>query len=536
MAKGRAFQRTADGVVELGRREGAPNGERAVRDVDRWKEEWRGDPEQRERDGAADEVEDDEATAALADIANQRDELFVREMVRETEADGDIGVGQRIAQDVGPHDRDTCVRGRLQVAADDVNGEARADLLQHAAMAAADVEDAPYRLAVAAQRTKDGRSVAEQRVREEQGAMGALDDLWRKAVAIEKFGIETALHRLGDPHDRRERGRMRAIDVVGGGPAGAMAAIAALREGARVRVFEKSAFPRHKVCGEFLSPDIFALLQRAGCADEFLRLRPAVIRRMELHFGSRVVRHTLPQTTYGLSRYALDDLLLTRAAALGADLVREVWKPRAAERPVVSANGRTARAEAGNRVFGFKAHFRGTVDDSVALYFFDGCYVGVSAVEGGAINICGLAPEPLLRECAFQPDRLLARCEALPERIQGLERAFDWLNTGPLVCASGPVGSSESHIYPAGDALGFIDPFTGSGILNALLTGQSAGRAAAMGVPVDEYLAASRLALRRPFLVSTLIRRLIGTGLAGPLASLVPGSWLIHLTRPVVLA
>ena len=45
---------------------------------------------------------------------------------------------------------------------------------------------------------------------------------------------------------------MRAVHVVGGGPAGVMAAFAAMREGAGVRIFEKSAFPRHKVCGEFL--------------------------------------------------------------------------------------------------------------------------------------------------------------------------------------------------------------------------------------------------------------------------------------------
>ena len=58
---------------------------------------------------------------------------------------------------------------------------------------------------------------------------------------------------------------MRAVHVVGGGPAGVMAAFAAMREGASVRIFEKFAFPRHKVCGEFLSPAILPLLRRAGC-------------------------------------------------------------------------------------------------------------------------------------------------------------------------------------------------------------------------------------------------------------------------------
>lgn len=325
---------------------------------------------------------------------------------------------------------------------------------------------------------------------------------------------------------------MNAIDVIGGGPAGAMAAIAALGEGAQVRVFEKSAFPRHKVCGEFLSPEILGLLRQAGCADEFLGLQPAPIRYMELHFGARVVRRALPRSAYGLSRYALDRLLLDRAAALGATVVPETAKPTAG--PLVLANGRTVQARGRNRVFGFKVHYRGVVDDTVALFFFDGCYVGISAVEGGAINVCGLAPERLLRECAFQPERLLARCEPLWSRMRSLERVFDWLTTGPLVAGLAPRGRPEPLVYPAGDALGFIEPFTGSGILNAMLSGLSAGRAAATGLVADEYIAAGRLTLRRPFMVSTLFRRVIDSGWAGSLASMVPGDLLFHLTRPVV--
>src|SRR5450631_1396274 len=116
---------------------------------------------------------------------------------------------------------------------------------------------------------------------------------------------------------------MRAVHVVGGGPAGVMAALAAMREGAPVRIFEKPAFPRHKVCGEFLSPAILPLLRRAGCGAAFLALRPAVLRSMRLRFGTRVIRHPLPESAYGLSRYELDRLLLEHAASAGAQVVRE---------------------------------------------------------------------------------------------------------------------------------------------------------------------------------------------------------------------
>ena len=43
-------------------------------------------------------------------------------------------------------------------------------------------------------------------------------------------------------------------------PAGCCAALAAAREGADVRITERSQFPRHKVCGEFLSPEIAPVL------------------------------------------------------------------------------------------------------------------------------------------------------------------------------------------------------------------------------------------------------------------------------------
>ncbi len=326
-----------------------------------------------------------------------------------------------------------------------------------------------------------------------------------------------------------------AVDVVGGGPAGAMAAMAALREGAQVRVFEQSVFPRQKVCGEFLSPEVFDVLGRTGCAGDFLRLGPAVLRRMVLHFGDRAVRRPLPESAYGLSRYELDRLLLDRAAGMGAVVVRERWtgaSPAARDVSIVLAAGRKAMAPAGARLFGFKAHFRGPADDAVELHFFDTCYVGVSAVENQETNVCGLAPEQALRAHGFRPDELMLRSGPLAERLRPMTRITEWKLTGPLVFSNRLNQPAEEHTYRAGDALGFIDPFTGSGILNAMLTGRLAGWAAAKGTPPEAYLRECRRLLRRPFLVSTALRAAIASGHAGLLASVVPGGWLFHGTRP----
>jgi 2-polyprenyl-6-methoxyphenol hydroxylase-like FAD-dependent oxidoreductase len=336
---------------------------------------------------------------------------------------------------------------------------------------------------------------------------------------------------------------MTAVEVVGGGPAGSAAAISALLNGAQVRIVEKSRLPRHKVCGEFLSPEVAGLLERLGCLDGLLALHPARIRRLVLHFGNREKRSKLVETGFGLSRFALDGFLFAEAVASGAIPVRETWvaarerrtgqTPEARETKLILAAGRKSVAPRGERLFGFKAHFTGPVDDSVELFFFDGCYVGVSPVEQGMTNICGLAPESVLRACGFQPDELVLRCRALGSRLRPLSRNMPWMTVGPLVYSRTIEGAPESEsIYRAGDALGFTDPFTGSGMLSAILTGSLAGQAAARDIPASIYLRDCRRALKTSLRISALFRAVLASGCAPLIAAPIPGRWLVRWTRP----
>jgi flavin-dependent dehydrogenase len=315
------------------------------------------------------------------------------------------------------------------------------------------------------------------------------------------------------------------VAIAGGGPAGSAAALSALANGAAVDIYEKSSFPRHKVCGEFLSPEVELILHRLGARQAFQQAGPSRIRRVRLHFASREKQWSLTDPAFGLSRYAFDGLMLQQVAARGGCVRRE-----AASGCQVAAYGRSQRATKGQRLFGFKAHFTGPVDDAVDLFFFNGCYAGVSAIEQERTNVCGLAPERLLHAHGFDIDAFLFTAPALRGRIAPLSRAMGWLVTGPLVFSSAlPVAAGQ---YPAGDALGFIDPFTGSGISAALETGCLAGEAAARGIPVSGHLRQCRAALRRQYLASTLLRRAIESGIAERLVSLIPGRLLFQLTRP----
>ncbi len=317
------------------------------------------------------------------------------------------------------------------------------------------------------------------------------------------------------------------VSILGGGPAGASAAIAARLNDRAVRITEKSKFPRHKVCGEFLSPEIAAELERLGVWNSFVALQPSRIRRMQLHFAKRSKTCALPEPAWGLSRYAFDAMLLDRAVELGSELVRE-----ADDTPRIIATGRAdgSAMHRGNRLFGFKTHFTGPVDDAVELFFFDGCYVGVNVVEGGRTNVCGLGPEDRLNKIAFDYDALVRKSPKLAARLAPLTREMNWLSTGPLRYRQNfdPLNRS----YLAGDALSFVDPFTGSGLLAAVKTGALAGTAAAHDDSVESYLRQCRASLRKPFEVAGIFRKAVESGWGEILAGLIPGKMLYALTRP----
>ena len=315
----------------------------------------------------------------------------------------------------------------------------------------------------------------------------------------------------------------RIVSILGGGPAGASAALSALNQSASVEIIERSRFPRHKVCGEFLSPEIAPVLEKLGVFSGFLARRPHRVTRMSLVFGSRVKSAILPEPAYALSRYAFDHLLWSHALAKGA-------APVSAGRPDILTTGRPATGEVrGTRLFGFKAHFEGPVNDAVELYFLDRAYIGINCVENGRTNVCGLAPEPLLNAHGFEPESLMNCGEALRERIRPLRRNMKWLFTGPLAYAQ---NWNRKDAYMAGDALSFVDPFTGSGLVTAILTGSLAGACAACGKPVSEYLNSCRSAIRRPFLFSSVLRSIAGTSWAERLVPWVPARVLFEMTRP----
>ncbi len=322
------------------------------------------------------------------------------------------------------------------------------------------------------------------------------------------------------------------VAVVGAGPAGCAAAIELARAGAKIGLLEKAAFPRDKLCGEFLSPVGARVVEELGCGRQFHAAQPAPIERAVVVTASGAqLEFSFPARAYGLSRLRFDHLLARAAQAAGAQLIEKAEIVRLENasqtlstrdgrkfqsRMVLLASGRhsllqpltpdsstgrtalwSARREkqANPAYFAFKAHYRGECAGRVELYFFPGGYCGLAPIEGGRVNLCCLVEKGLL--ATGSAEQVLARVPALRARLAGWRREEPFLFTGPV---SMGWRHPPSDLLAAGDAALFPDPFTGQGMSVALENGRMAARHAMSGSEaVSESIEAYSRELQRRF-------------------------------------
>ncbi len=107
---------------------------------------------------------------------------------------------------------------------------------------------------------------------------------------------------------------MRDVVVIGAGLAGSGIAATLAQQGWDVLLIERDAFPRHKVCGEFLSPESQASLHALGLYAAVAALDPCPVTNVRLVTqNGAIVEAALPGHAWGVSRYALDGALATAA-------------------------------------------------------------------------------------------------------------------------------------------------------------------------------------------------------------------------------
>src|SRR5688572_22085772 len=119
---------------------------------------------------------------------------------------------------------------------------------------------------------------------------------------------------------------METVDVVvvGGGPAGAAAALAARAAGLSVLILDRADFPRDKVCGDGIAPEALDVLAGLGVDGAALTAGHPAVPRLRLRSpGGATVERAMRRGAFVVPRAVFDHRLLTEALVAGAELRRQ---------------------------------------------------------------------------------------------------------------------------------------------------------------------------------------------------------------------
>ena len=309
--------------------------------------------------------------------------------------------------------------------------------------------------------------------------------------------------------------------IVGGGPAGATAALYAGRQGLKALLLEKERFPRDKVCGDALSGKAVTILRELGLLEKVRGLPGAFIRtitfgspdhteahidlgrssRQDFLTGFVIRRQVFDHFLFEEARrvvdacvegFAVRDLVVEDGRVCG---VRGRQAGRDGEvvyrgRVVLGADGfgsivaRRAglyRHEPGHWVVALRCYYQnvGGLTDRIELHFIDEAlpgYFWIFPLENGCANVgIGMRHDYLKR-------RGVDLKAALQEAIQSPHFRGRFAGAKALEEPVGwnlPLGSKRRKISGdgfmlLGDAAGLIDPFTGEGIGNAMYSARLA--------------------------------------------------------------
>ena len=263
---------------------------------------------------------------------------------------------------------------------------------------------------------------------------------------------------------------LKPITIVGGGLAGLTLGIGLRRQNIPVTVCEAGHYPRHRVCGEFVSGRGQDVLARLGLLESCFQAGAVGARTAAFYLGRRgsPVR-PLDAPALCLSRFALDTLLAEHFRASGGELRENArWRDGEFDEGVVRANGRRLQPrEDGCGWFGLKVHVRNVpLAADLEMHGAQTGYVGFCRLKDGEVNVCGLFRRRAGQPDAPRPWRELLRGEpGTPLRARLGEAVFD---EGSFCSVAGfslrPQRAAARRECCIGDALTMIPPVTGNGM------------------------------------------------------------------------
>ncbi len=285
--------------------------------------------------------------------------------------------------------------------------------------------------------------------------------------------------------------------IIGGGLAGLTAAIHLSWQGKQVLLIEKKAYPRHKVCGEYLSNEVLPYLNSLEIDIEN-DLKPVKIQNLLYSTqNAKSIEAPLNLGGMGISRYTLDNFLLNKAEENGAEILMdsvENIKFENDEFQLKLSSGKELKASIVLGAFGkrsnldkslerefiqeksswlaVKGHYEDTgfPENLVALHNFEGGYCGLSKTETGAVNACYMV--------SYKSFKKYKNTEEFKEKVlfQNAYLKEFFKNAKPIYekdLSIAQISFQEkslinNHILMLGDAAGLIHPLCGNGMAMAI--------------------------------------------------------------------
>ncbi|MFK7832241.1 MAG: NAD(P)/FAD-dependent oxidoreductase [Winogradskyella sp.] len=299
------------------------------------------------------------------------------------------------------------------------------------------------------------------------------------------------------------------VIIIGGGLAGLTSAIHLAKNSFKVLLIEKNNYPKHKVCGEYISNEVLPYL-------EFLGFNPfefgaKKISNFELTtHNNKSIKANLPLGGFGMSRFEMDLQLYKLALKNGVTVLQDVvtnvdfesdifqvetkGDDQFHSKIVIGAFGKRSNLDVQfKREFikkkspylGVKIHVSGDFpENKVALHNFKGGYCGVSKVENNHINLCYITDFEAFKKYkdieTFQKEVLFKNSE-LKAIFNSTKSEFEKPLTISQISfeTKNPI---ENHILMCGDTAGMIHPLCGNGMGMAIRSAQLASE------PIIDYL------------------------------------------------
>jgi 2-polyprenyl-6-methoxyphenol hydroxylase-like FAD-dependent oxidoreductase len=268
------------------------------------------------------------------------------------------------------------------------------------------------------------------------------------------------------------------VTIIGGGLAGLTLGIGLRQRNVPVTIHEAGQYPRHRVCGEFISGRGQDVLERLKLHDLIQHAGAVPARTIAFYSATRsTAPRSLPAPAICLSRFALDEVLAKRFRELGGELHEHSRIEDFAEGVVRATGRRLPTGKTGARWFGLKLHARNvSLAADLEMHLSERGYVGLCKINDGEVNVCGLFQKHAAENHGPENwrDRLRGQSDSW------LRQRFAHANIDESsVCAVAglslqPQPAAARFEICVGDAITMIPPITGNGMSMAF---ESAGLA-----------------------------------------------------------